>query len=229
MSLTSPPDPSASWSIAHYTAFLAGVLLMLALGGCGSSGAGDAASPPSSSSESSSGDSGQQAQADPMALGIDTVQWPGDLAGAEAVFNQMPDQLAGMPAKPTGQFYGPAAGVHYGPGSTGLTAWAMGTDKQVKDPRAALGVMFGMGLVCVKGTGVGTAPVGRWGTPEIDSPGGSGLDDGLWWFSCDFESESDAYKGHAIGWVSGDLAWLVTTTDRSSTQVTVSALHDALG
>ena len=235
LNATSPRAPSLG-ATSRSPRLLLGVLLVLALVGCGTNSAGDAdagagdnVSSQSSPTGSSMGDTHEPSRGDPIALGIDTVEWPGDLKGAQAVFDQMPEEVAGLPAKPTGRFYGPAAGVHYGPSSTGLTAWVMGTDKQIRDPRVALGVMFGMGLVCVKGTDIGTAPLSRWGTPEIDSPRGSESEGGLWWFACDFESESDAYKGHAIGWVSGDLGWLVTTTDQDTTRAAVSALHDASG
>ena len=53
---------------------------------------------------------------------------------------------------------GPYAGVSYGPGNKGgILAWVMGTDKEVREPEAALAVMFGMQLACKKGTYVGTA------------------------------------------------------------------------
>ena len=53
------------------------------------------------------------------------------------------------------------------------------------------------------------------GTPDIGRKGASGPEDGLWWFSCTFEGEPARYTGHAIGWVSGDLAWLVTSPDKA--------------
>ncbi len=65
--------------------------------------------------------------------------------------------------------------------------------------------------------------------PDNDRKGEFGTDDGLWWFSCKFEGgESRTFTGHAIGWVSGDLGWLVTTPDKDTTRLTVSALAKAV-
>ena len=119
--------------------------------------------------------------------------------------------------------------MHYGP-NTGITAYVMSPDNQVKDPKAVLAAMFGLGAVCNKDTYVGTAPYlsgpkPQWGVPGMESEGASGAEGDLWWFSCKFMApESKIYDGHAIGWVSGDLAWLVTTPDRNTTKDTIAAM-----
>jgi hypothetical protein len=160
-------------------------------------------------------------------MGIDTVKWPEDRHGAKALFDEMPVRLAGMPVKRPNFGGGPYAGVSYGPGNTGILAWVMGTDKEVREPEAALAVMFGMQLACKKGTYIGTATQSRWGTPDMDRKRASGANDALWWFSCLFEGEPASYTGHAIGWVSGDLAWLVTTPEKATTKATLAAMKSA--
>ena len=85
------------------------------------------------------------------------------------MFERMPDQLAGM----RGQHF--ASGVHYGP-NDGVTAFVMSTDNEIKDPKAVLAAMFGLGAVCNKDTYVGTAPYlggpkSQWGVPGIASEG----------------------------------------------------------
>ena len=39
--------------------------------------------------------------------------------------------------------------------------------------------------------------------------------------------EPAPYTGHAVGWVSGDLAWLVTTPDKATTKATLAAMKSA--
>jgi hypothetical protein len=212
------------------------VLLSITLAGCGSTGAGDeAASPPSASPDSSPSDTQDASRPDPRALGIDTVEWPGDQDGAQAVFDQMPDRLAGMRVKRCG-WIGPSTGVQYGPNNTGVTAYVMGPEEETAEemgeemggPQGTLMFMFAMGMVCVEDSYVGTAAKrgrGQEAVPDVDTKGEFGPEDGLWWFSCKFEGgESLTFTGHAIGWVSGDLAWLVTAPDKDTTRATVAAL-----
>jgi hypothetical protein len=220
------------------------VLLTIALAGCGSTGdagSGDeeAASPPSASAESSPADTQGASTPDPKALGIDTVEWPGDQDGAQAVFDRMPDRLAGMRVR-RGGWVGASTGVQYGPNNTGVTAWVMGPEEdmgeemaeELADPQANLMVMFAMGMVCVEDSFVGTAAKrgrGQEAVPDFDRKGEFGPEDGLWWFSCKFEGgESLTFTGHAIGWVSGELPWLVTTPDKDTTRATVAALITAV-
>ena len=51
-------------------------------------------------------------------------------------------------------------------------AWVMSTDKEVKEPEAALAVMFGMRSACKKDTYVGTAPHLKGATLGGASPDG---------------------------------------------------------
>ena len=215
---------------------VASLSLLMGVAGCGDeeansakSGRTDTGSASGTSSPPASPDATNNvAKPDPRALGIDIAQWPGEPKGAKALFDKMPDRLAGKPMKGPQFDGGPYAGVSYGPPNKGgIVAWVMGTDKEVKEPEAALAVMFGMQLACKKGTYVGTATKSPWGTPEIDRRRASGPDDGLWWFSCTFEGEPATYTGHAIGWVSGDLAWLVTTPDKATTKATIEAMKSA--
>lgn len=210
---------------------VASLSLLVGVAGCGDestnsakSGRKDPGSASSTSSPQASPDAKNSAKPDPRALGIDTVQWPGDRKEAKALFVRMPDRLAGKPMKGP-KFTGPYAGVSYGPPNKGgIVAWVMGTDKEVKEPEAALAVMFGMQLACKKGTYVGTATQSQWGTPDIDRKRVSSPEDGLWWFSCTFEGEPASFTGHAIGWVSGDLAWLITTPDKATTKAILAAM-----
>jgi len=215
---------------------VASLLLLMGVAGCGDeeansakSGHKDTGSASGTLSPQASPDAANNAaKPDPGALGIDTVQWPGEHKGAKALFDRMPDRLAGKPMKGPQFSGGPYAGVSYGPPNKGgIVAWVMGTDKEVKEPEAALAVMFGMQLACKKGTYVGTATKSPWGTPDIDRKQASVPEDGLWWFSCAFEGEPVTYTGHAIGWVSGDLAWLVTTPDKVTTKATLAAMKSA--
>ena len=46
--------------------------------------------------------------------------------------------------------------------------------------------------------------------------------------SCNFMAGEDTtFSGHAVGWVSGDLAWLVTTPDKATTKATLAAMKSA--
>jgi hypothetical protein len=154
---------------------------------------------------------------------------------AQAVFDEMPDRLAGMRVR-RGGWMGPSSGVQYGPNNTGVTAYVMGPGEEAAEgemgsPQANLMFMFAMGMVCVDDSYVGTAAKRGQGpdaVPDADT-GEFGPEDGLWWFSCRFEAgESLTIAGHAIGWVTGDLAWLVTTPDRDTTLATVAALDNAV-
>jgi hypothetical protein len=207
-------------------------LLIVALVGCGNVPAEDPGgqrvdSPRSSlSSDRSSEETRAATDPDPRTFGIDTIQWPGDQAGAQANFDRMPDRLAGLQAK-RGGWSGPSTGVVYGPGDSGVAAWVMGPEIEVGDPKSNLAVMFGMGMFCLKNTYAGTATQSRWGGPDIDRKGEFGPDDGLWWFSCNYSGEDPGDTGYAIGWVSGDLAWLVTAPDKATTRLAISELIKA--
>ena len=39
--------------------------------------------------------------------------------------------------------------------------------------------------------------------------------------------EPKTFTGHAIGWVSGDLAWLVTSPDKTTSKATLAAMKSA--
>ena len=190
--------------------------------------ASDTASPGTSSDSANNG-----AKPDPRALGIDMVRWPEERPGAKALLDQMPDRLAGKPMKGRPMIDGTYAQVSYGPANRGrITVLATSPDKEVKDPRTNLSVTFGMGSVCSKESYVGTAPylkgaTSRWGVPGWEATGASAPDD-LWWFSCNFMAGEDRTStGHAIGWLSGDLAWLVTTPDEATSKATLAAMESA--
>lgn len=162
-------------------------------------------------------------------FGIEKVGWPGDLEGAKALFDRMPATLNGATLRRHRSF-GDSAGVSYGPqGNSTPTAWVMEADRDLPDAPAVLSVMFGLGLACKEGTYRGTAPQSRWSRgPDFDRDGDYPTDD-LWWFSCTIDGAEGApnFTGHALGWASGDLGWLVTTPDRATTRAMARALISA--
>ena len=161
------------------------------------------------------------------------AKWPGDRKGVQALLDQMPERLAGKPMTGRPMSDGTYAQVVYGPPNKGGIAVSVTSPgNEVKDPRTNLSVTFGMGSVCSKDSYVGTAPylkgaTSRWGIPGWEARGSSAPDD-LWWFTCNFMAGDDmTFTGHAIGWVSGDLAWLVTTPDKATTKATLAAMKSA--
>ena len=208
---------------------------VLLVSGCGQEGnAGSSPSPrtslPAASTTPHKATDSQPSNATPTrgaarAMGVDTAQWPGTLASAKPLFARMPREIVGMAAHHP-DYVGNSAGVLYGPSANGAEAYVMGTDNEVKDPTAVLSFMFGMGLACKKGSYAGTAPRSRYGGgPDIDF-GGVYDPKQAWWFTCTIDgTEGDpTFTGHALGWVSGDLAWLVTTPDETTTQTLVTAM-----
>jgi hypothetical protein len=193
---------------------------------CGQTDGGDSteAGP---SATSSQGGQAEQSDADSSteAMGIDTVEWPGNLRDAEALLDRMPDQLAGVPGKQW-RANGTSAGVAYGATDERATAWVMSTNK-AKTPESTLGVMFGPGVACEKDTFVGTVP-------ELPYGGGPALEmdssaaEGPRWYACTIEiggAEGDAKRNaHAVGWVSGDLGWMTTTPDERTSAALIDAL-----
>jgi hypothetical protein len=209
------------------------LLFVVTVAGCGGNSGGNVApdageeSQPASSSGGSAGDG--TSESEPQALGIDAVQWPGDQDGAQAVLDRMPDELGGMEVERP-ESMGPYTGVMYGSGDSGVLVTVVGPDGDMQDPVDTLAAIFGLGAICLEGTYAGTAAPSEWGGGPDVNRNGVGPEDGLWWFSCDFEADgTPPVTGHAIGWVSGDLAWLVTTPDQDTTSLTVAALSDAVG
>ena len=226
------PEPAKRFPML---ALVASMLLLAGVAGCGDeptgsakSGHKDAGSAAGAPSSRASSDTGTKP--DPRALGIDVVQWPEDRAGVRALLEQMPDRLAGKPMKGSPMIDATYAHLSYGPANKGgIAVLATSPDKQMKDPKTNLSATFGLGSVCRKESYVGTAPylkgaTSRWGIPGWEATGATARDD-LWWFSCNFTAgEVESFTGHAIGWVSGDLAWLVTTPDKATTKATLAAL-----
>lgn len=224
-------SPPGKWRLPHLV--VAGALLFTS--GCGR--ADDAAPSGSSTGPSAATDKAAvpatpsattiaPSQGAARAMGVDVVRWPTTIAAAKPLFKRMPDRIAGWPARRP-DFFGPTAGVVYGPGDRGATAYAMSTDKQVKDPTAVLAFMFGMGLACKKGSYAGTAPSSQYGGgPDIDRHNTFDPNKRAWWFSCTIDgAEGDPkFTGHALGWVSGDLGWLVTTPKPRITRAVAAAL-----
>ena len=212
-----------------YRAQLLVAALTLAIAGCGQTDAGETSAAASATSpksaEAKPGDAGSTAEA----MGIDSVEWPGKLPEADALFDRMPDELSGVPVK-RWRASGTSTGVVYGSSGKGATAWVMGPTKGAKTPESALAVMFGLGLDCKKGTYTGTASESPYGGgPARQVNGRAG--DGMWWFACTMVTggaEGDAVRtGHAVGWVSDDLAYLTTSPDQRTAESLIEALIDA--
>ena len=98
---------------------IASMSLLVGVAGCGEEQSGHAESgqPKSgsasgtSSPRASSDSASDGAEPDPRALGIDTVKWPEDRKGGKSVFDEMPDQLAGMRGEAPNFAGGPYGGA----------------------------------------------------------------------------------------------------------------------
>ena len=142
------------------------------------------------------------------------------------MFKRMPEELAGMRVRRGGDADG--AGVTYGTGGKSTVAWASRPSGEIKDPRDDLAVGFGLGLACKKGAYAGTAPQSSYG-PVVVPAGARGADsvEGLYWFSCGAALDEDGKRHHAIGWVSGDLAWLAISPDERTSKALIDAMIEA--
>jgi len=201
--------------------------LSIGLVACGQTDSGDSTSagPSATPSQTSSADASDTSASD-EAMGIDTVEWPGTLRDAEALFDRMPDQLAGVPVK-RWRAGGKSTGVAYGPAQDGATAWVMSTTKATRTPERTLAVMFGPGVACEKGSYSGTVPQAPYGGgPAMETD--STAENRLPWYACTIEigaAEGDSKRrAHAVGWVSGDLGWLTTSPDEQTAESLIKAL-----
>ena len=214
---------------------LSSVFMLVGVAGCGDQPTTDADSRRESSDKRSSTPSqpstaSSAADPDSAALGIAGVTWPDDRAGVAALLDQMPKRLAGRPMTSGPVDDGFYANVGYGPvNKGGIVVAVISPDSEMKDPKANLSVTFGMGSSCRRDSYAGTAPFlagssSRWGVPGWETTDAS-IPGSLWWFTCSSTTgEVESFPGHAIGWVSGDLAWLVTTPDRATTKATLEAM-----
>ena len=217
--IAASPDSSRQHSRvgSRWRGLIVAGLLVISLAACGTGGSG---------SEDAEQDAGPSAAPSAKAArGIDTVDWPEDLEGARALFARMPEELAGMRVERYEAADG--AGVTYGAGAKSTFAEAAPPDGEIKDPRDNLAVMFAIGMSCEKGY-EGTAPERE---PGPESGGGPALGqgnrvEGLWWFSCAAAVAEDG-RHHAIGWVSGDLAWLAVSPDERTSQALIDAMIKA--
>ena len=194
-------------------------LILLTLGACGEDRALNAATPPSSETPSPSDTAGrrtasQDAANDPY--NIAAGEWAVDNDGATEFYDDMPATFQGWKVKYP-HYYGPSTGVEYGPVNTGITAWSMAADKTVPDAKAALAVMFGMGMACDKATYRGTAEPERG---RLVPSFGSDAKVDPWWFACEVAGAEGApnYRAYAVGWTSGDLGWLTVTPDAQTSR-----------
>lgn len=207
-------------------------VLCLALVGCGQASGPedpDAADGPTTprASEGQSPSSPDTAEARDT-FGVTEADWPDDLEGAKAMFERMPTTLVGAD-RSLPQFFRGAAGVTYGRGNDAPVAWVMEADKEMRDPTVALAVMFGMTMSCEKDSYRGTAPRSDHGSvPDADRSGQYDPDGG-WWFACTIAGAEGAPKftGQAVGWASGELGWLTTTPDRTTSRALLQAMRDA--
>ena len=206
-------------------------VLTVLIASCGQTDAGDSTSAreAATASRSAGAKPSDAGSTNAEAMGIDSVEWPGNLDDAEALLDRMPNQLAGLQVE-RWRDSGASTGVVYGSAGKGATAWVMGPTKGAKTPESALAVMFGLGLDCKKGTYTGTAsesPYGGGPARQVDGKAG----DAMWWFACTMVTggaEGDGLRtGHAVGWVSDDLAWLTTSPNEGTAKSLIEALVDA--
>lgn len=197
----------------------AAALILLTLGACGEDRATNAATPsssetPSPSDTAGSGTASPGGANDPY--NIEAGEWAVDLGSATEFYDDMPATFQGWKVRHP-HYYGSSTGVEYGPVNTGITAWSMAADKSVPDAKAALAVMFGMGMACDKATYRGTAEPERGGLIP-----GFGTDAKVdpWWFACEVAGAEGApnFRGYAVGWASGDLGWLTVTPDQRTSR-----------
>jgi len=193
--------------------------LLIALAGCGSTDdtatddtATKAASPGSPSSRHSGVSRSPTSQGggdDPYHIAAG--DWPEDLTGAKALYDQMPVEFRTWPVKHPRSASG-TAGVIYGLANNGADAFSMETTKEVPDARMVLSFMFGMTMICDKDTYQGTADTMQGGTvPGI----GSDEDVDPWWFACQAKGKNHPF---VVGWTSGDVGWLVATPDKDTSR-----------
>lgn len=197
----------------------AAVLILLTLAACGedrvpNAATSSASKKPSPSDGAERRTASQSGASDPY--NIAAGEWAVDLDGATEYYDDMPATFQGWKVKHS-RYYGPSAGVDYGPMNTGVTAWSMAADKSVPDAKAVLAVMFGMGMACDRATYRGTAEPERGGLV----PGfGSDAKVDPWWFACEVAGAEGApnYRPYAVGWTSGDLGWLTLTPDEQTSR-----------
>lgn len=185
-------------------------LLFAGLTACGDASESNQAP---TSPASSDGASSRTRAGNPKALGIDTVKWPTDQENVRALLQRLPKQVAGFTRK--------------GPGIYGrykLVLSATSPTKEVPDPESMLAASFGLGMVCKPETYVGTAtPLQKGLGPGL----GPGRDGELWWFACDVGGVEGGGPGpgFAVGWVSGELAWLLTAPDKAAARELINELQ----
>jgi hypothetical protein len=196
---------------------------VLAICGCGTSSnsRSDAnpqrpSSPPVSST--SSGPPSVHRAAEQDTFHIRAAAWPTDLGSAAALYKHLPATFNTWRAQHPRFAHGTTGVVYDGPRGTGAIAWSLKAGKHVPDARAALAATFGMGRGCDKSTYRGSATPDRGGR----GPGyGIGEDIDPWWFACHL---TDRAHNFAVGWTSGDLAWLVVTPDEHTSGELVKTL-----
>ncbi len=206
------------------------LLLTMVLTSCASADSRSSTAAPSAPPTTTSGSSappGALATAQDESLGVDSTRWPNTLGEAKALLGRLPRSLADEPlelADPpaeageevqvAGAGYGDLGGVQVAGGTMGA--------------HNLLSAMFGLAYNCAPGSYAGTARQG-------EEPG-SGPDvarapvDKPLWFSCRIAGAegNGAFTGHAHGWTSGDLAWLVIGADQRAARTLVQALTRAV-
>jgi hypothetical protein len=89
------------------------------------------------------------------------------------------------------------------------------------DASMMLAFMFGMNYGCARGSFAGTA-VAIEGSHPVRPPAGSKVR----WFTCQVNgAEGDpGFRGYAVGWASGDIAWLVVGASRPRVEALVHTI-----
>jgi len=144
----------------------------------------------------------------------------------------MPDELGGM----RGTRREPAETLielEYQAGEESAVVLVSAVSEELKDPRNVLAAMFGLLFACQKGTYVGTAPQmggeGEGAGPTVVQGDSPNANDQPWWFACTVAgAEGDPmFRGQAVGWADGDLAWLTVSPNKAVARRLIVALVEA--
>ncbi len=148
------------------------------------------------------------------------------------LLKRMPDELGGMRRRHREAAEG-LIELEYRAGEDSAAVLVSAADEEVKDARNVLAAMFGLLFGCEKGSYVGTAPQlrgeGEQAGPTLVQGGSPNVNDELWWFACPVAgAEGDpTFRGFAIGWASGDIAWLTISPDKTVARRLIAALVEA--
>jgi hypothetical protein len=148
--------------------------------------------------------------------GIEQAAWPLTLSGAARLGARL-DALEGRGADGQGE----SLMAEYPSGDVFMVA----AKRSDLSSAMMLAASFGLMYTCGRGTFEGTAPMIEGAGTAAQPPPGTDVR----WFTCEVKgSEGDpSFRGHAVGWTSGPLAWLLIGRDEQRAKALMTALADA--